>query len=275
MKRIIILTTLLVMALYTFAVTNTYGTITTPKGSSVEVIFCTESTSEKNYLNNVSYTYITENYPNATIISEATQTYNCHGYAWSKSEGGATCWIGYYKSNGSENLSKYWTDGSYFTISETYALKIHYPSGDHSAIRSYQYPGKYVSKWGNYHLVVHDPGYGPYTNMSNRNYYRSGGKSGFISCSNGQGTVGVGVSCRYWNNLFREGSGRSFEWIIYDPKGNDAIENGKANISISSSKNEATISFNTTGMYEIYLYVYDFTGYKIGDFWFEAIVVNE
>lgn len=275
MKRISIILTSIVTALSSFALTSTTGTITTPKGSSIEVVYYIESSSEKSSLNDVSNTYITENFPNVTIIAEASYTYNCHGYAWSKSEGGNTCWINYRNSSSGENLSKFWTDGSYNTIAETYALKIHYPSGDHSAIRTYQYPGKYVSKWGAYHLVVHDPGYGPYTNMSNRNYYRTGRKSGLISCSNGQGTIGVGDSYTYWNRTFSAGSGNTFKWIIWDPKGNDAIENGKANISITYNKNEATISYNNTGIYEIYLYVYDFTGYQTGEYWCEAIVIDE
>lgn len=276
MKRYLTIIVSLVVGLSAYALSYNTGTITTPKGSTIEVLFFTESASERSALDSDARVYITENYPNATIIGDATYTYNCHGYAWSKSEGGYTCWINAYKSDGNENLSKYWTDGSFSASSEAYALKIHYPNGDHSAIRTYQYPGKYVSKWGNGSLVVHDAGYGPYVNMSNRNYYRvyQGITHGLLSCNNGQGTIGVGVSSGYGNSTFTSGQGRSFEWVIWDAKGDDAIENGKASISIGSIPYDATITFNKTGIYEIYLNVYDFTGYQIGEFWFEGIVVN-
>ncbi|MDR2911118.1 MAG: hypothetical protein LBV47_07130 [Bacteroidales bacterium] len=32
-------------------------------------------------------------YPQATVLANASNTYNCHSYAWNMKEGGPTCWL--------------------------------------------------------------------------------------------------------------------------------------------------------------------------------------
>jgi hypothetical protein len=80
-------------------------------------------------------------YPNAEILANASRTYNCHSYAWNKVEGGPTCWL-----NQDPDLHLYWDDGSYEQTTEGYAEKIFYYNGDHSAVKSLIYLGKYESK---------------------------------------------------------------------------------------------------------------------------------
>ena len=141
-----------------------YITIYTPKGSPVTGEILQEfSTNEISRLN----TNISQQYPEATFIASASQCYNCHSYAWNMIEGGKRCWI----NNIGNNLSQYWKDGSYIETTENEAEKIYYYNGDHSAILS-SVAGKYDSKWGAGPVMRHAPGYGPYTQMSNRKYYK-------------------------------------------------------------------------------------------------------
>lgn len=116
---------------------------------------------------NAVNTYFTSRYPNAVMISSATTSYNCHSYAWNMSEGGPTCWL-----NANDGLAYHWADGSYIeTLSDV--EKIYYYDGDHSAVKSKYYPGKYESKWGAAPLMRHDPEYGPAEyNMSRRRFYK-------------------------------------------------------------------------------------------------------
>jgi hypothetical protein len=106
------------------------------------------------------------------LLDVATNTYNCHSYAWNMVEGGPVCWLEF-----NWNQNNYWHDGSYVaTDMENDADKIYYAAyhyGDHSAVKSLTHPGKYESKWGSGPLVRHDPGYGPEEYyIGAPNYYR-------------------------------------------------------------------------------------------------------
>ncbi len=114
---------------------------------------------------------------NAVRIGDASNKYNCHGYAWSLSEGNKKVWIGTDEDPDVETY--YWTDGawsndgqpSYFSSSESAAAHAWYsdPGDDHS-VRKIQnsYPctisgGRdYVSKWGYYGLYQHAKGHDIY-----------------------------------------------------------------------------------------------------------------
>ena len=80
-------------------------TVKTPNGSSVPVIKRTYSASESAS----AYNYTITNYPNVTIVSDATTNYNCHSYAW-------------YSQNTNTNVywmndpGKYISDGSYTKV---------------------------------------------------------------------------------------------------------------------------------------------------------------
>ncbi|MFA7710516.1 MAG: right-handed parallel beta-helix repeat-containing protein, partial [Candidatus Neomarinimicrobiota bacterium] len=112
---------------------------------------------------------------NAVIIDSATLYYNCHGYAWCRSENiGIGCAVNFDESDG---LSYFWTDNewandnqpSYLSASENEATHAHYTDVSHS-VRKIQnsYPqtiegGRdYVSKWGICGLYQHAKNHDPY-----------------------------------------------------------------------------------------------------------------
>lgn len=109
-------------------------------------------------------------YRNATIISNASNKYNCHSYAWHQSNSSNSVWIDAYYG-GSLQLSKYWTNDVYLSCNSSDAEKIYYSNGDHSAIRSSN-SGKYISKWGNGPVMEHDPTDCPYS-TTGMQYYRT------------------------------------------------------------------------------------------------------
>jgi CARDB len=119
-------------------------TITTPNGSVVpDTYIRTEmSSADIAYWNS----YVESAYPNADRVSSATNTYNCHAYAWH----GTGVWIGYSTST-AEDI--YWTDGSYVETSASLATKVSY-SGNHSAVTTCT-SGYYISKWGSLPLMYH------------------------------------------------------------------------------------------------------------------------
>lgn len=104
-------------------------------------------------------------YPNATILANASATYNCHSYAWNMTEGGSAIWI----NTPGDDL--YWTDGSYVetTNSAAFPAKVSYASDDHSAVTT-STNGIFISKWGSYPLMQHNKNYTPY-NSSTLKYY--------------------------------------------------------------------------------------------------------
>lgn len=135
-----------------------------------------------------------------TKIGGATGSYNCHSYAWYKSEGGSSnYWINAclesdystfnpysYSSTppSPNNIQKYWTDYSFFEVSnESEATKVWYGSCyqwtgyewvdpcDHSAIRLAS--GLYESKWGKWPLYRHPADKCPYS-LDNRRYFKKG-----------------------------------------------------------------------------------------------------
>jgi len=156
-------------------------------------------------------------YPSAIEINppSATTTYNCHSYAWNKSEGGTTCTVAYYAGDTDE--SQYWTDGSYIETTEPYASKIHYYVGDHSAIQT-STQGVYISKWGDYGIYQHAYNIGPPEyDPDHRKYYKlNPGINGSTSvmCYNNQRTytsdMSIPGSTYSWTretNLFNYVSG--------------------------------------------------------------------
>jgi hypothetical protein len=84
------------------------------------------------------------------VFESGTNSYNCHGYAWHKKEGGNNVWINNlgYELN---NLNMYWNDGSYSVYSysnqtHTDNLKVFYGNADHTAITTSN-PNIFISKW--------------------------------------------------------------------------------------------------------------------------------
>jgi hypothetical protein len=150
------------------AVSQTLSPVTTQKCSNVNAYIVPENSQAWIDATNA---YAASQFPNATIISNSSQTYNCHGYAWHMSNGGSTRWIGYYVTT-DEDI--YWGDGSYVEVSGRVtpsATKVSYASSDHSAITTTD-PNVFISKWGQWPLMRHSPTYTPY-NSSNLKYYVS------------------------------------------------------------------------------------------------------
>jgi tetratricopeptide (TPR) repeat protein len=159
-KESFILLILLEFCVLTKVLADSQTTIYTPQGSIVpDTYICDEmSPSEIAALNK----WATNTYPNAILISNASSTYNCHGYAWYVSEGGSPVWIGY-NTFTAEDI--YWQDNSYVEqSSETNGLKVSYlpdNQANHSAITTSQ-SGIFISKWGPGPLMQHAYYYCPY-----------------------------------------------------------------------------------------------------------------
>ena len=153
--------TFLILFSFTEKIYSQY-TIYTPEGCSVNAMVL----SGTPYYTNEWAQYWIDYYSlDATIIKNPTRAYNCHGYAWSVTEGIGNYWI-----EDDEEL-KYFTDGSYsndgqpsyITASQANATHGCYePYSDHS-IRVIQngYPVSssgsqtQVSKWNDGPLVRH------------------------------------------------------------------------------------------------------------------------
>ena len=125
-------------------------TIYTPLGTPVEAMIYNETLSpvQISYLNDQWTT--DPRYQNAEIVSDSTNSYNCHGYTWYMSEGGqGRLHI--------EDPQPYLEDGSYVVIEENEAAtgdKVLYGDGVHSAVIADE-PGWAVSKWANGPLMRH------------------------------------------------------------------------------------------------------------------------
>lgn len=187
MKQLLIIPLLLTVILVQ-AQTYNYFNAYTPKSTAVQAMSLTggdlssgqKATAKSDAL---------ATYPGITFLADATWSYNCHGWAWNMSEGGATGWINEYDNSSNQNVYKYWNDGSYVQVcNEADADKIHYYAGDHSAVKS-TVSGQYESKWGANIRARHAPTNAPVIyNTSYRNYYASTKITGDVSSSLCSGT---------------------------------------------------------------------------------------
>ena len=133
------------------------ATINTPNGTAItsgQYVLNELSATEKQEMKQV----VLQNFSNVTILADPTAKYNCHDYAWVKSEGGVECWLEDEKT-GANGINWYWQDGSYVRTNPTYAEKIYYYATNkinrHSAVK---YNSSYfTSKWGMNCLVRHTP----------------------------------------------------------------------------------------------------------------------
>lgn len=199
-------------------------------------------------------------YPNATFISSSTYTYNCHSYAWNISDGGPNCWI---NADSSSYLFRYWTNDKYcLSPFQSMGTKIYYYNSDHSAVKAQIAPNYlYISKWGAGPLMRHDPTYGPYSNMGQRNYYRSVGEPDILS---GNTITTVGVSNVYEASI-KDPSRFSYEWIVENAKGDPVWYSHSPNNYLD------TIIFTRQSLFTITCNIY-YNNTLIGFQWLEVAV---
>lgn len=214
-------------------------------------------------------------YPNATMVGDASATYNCHSYAWNMKDGGPKCWINCVKiDNITSNLSIYWDRDAYIESVETVAAKVHYYNSDHSAIVITP-SVLYESKWGQCPLMQHAPKYGPYENMNRRNYYvQRPTEHKPLIASYGTGETETGIRASYYvDNDIEELTGSKLRhyWVVYDAKGDDAIG---VKAKVEDNGRWAYITFSQIGVYDIY-YILEVPGERtFVDCMFQALVTQ-
>ena len=180
-----------------------FAQVNTPNGTNVEYCTYTYNASDAAAAESQAAQWLfARGWTNDVIkTAPATNEYNCHSYAWYRSEGGTgNYWIKaftnadlsvFFANNPNsplptpKNITKYWNDGSYVEVSESNATKVWYGSCwtwnssvgwenmcDHSAVRITSGPneGKYESKWGTWPRYIHPADKCPY-NISSRRYY--------------------------------------------------------------------------------------------------------
>lgn len=125
-------------------------TVFTPRGTPVDARIYSESIASAEMSRINERWAATVQSQGAEILSDATYTYNCHGYTWYMSEGG----------NGRlyiENPQPYLTDGSYAEIKASEVAKgdkVLYGDGVHSGVIADE-PEWVISKWSDGPLVKH------------------------------------------------------------------------------------------------------------------------
>lgn len=190
--------------------TATSITIYTKYGNPVDALSISEMSPQEIAESN---SYAISHYPNATFISNASATYNCHSYAWNISDGGSRCWINAAKKLTYDNLMK-------------------------------------ESKWGRLPLMRHAPNYGPYNNMDTKYYYTKTFHNGIINCD--EGNCGVReLNKKYYYSLrnMPTGSNIIFEWKVLDGKEEDAVEKGFA--VLEENVETVFVTFKQPGLYTI------------------------
>ena len=232
---------------------QTYNTTTvyTPRTTAVEALTLTSGEYSSSQIIAIKDAELSA-HPNVTFLGDATRSYNCHGYAWYLSEGGlSNVWIQAYDQFFNPNVDNYWTDGSYIQVcSESDADKIHYYSGDHSAIYSTVVSGKYESKWGPSIRVRHDPTDVPTIyNGAYRHYYANTKISGsLIPLCTGTRTFsvknisGATYSWSYSTGLTATGATNTNQLTVQRNGNADGV--GWVEVTISTSCSSSSVTRN-------------------------------
>ena len=270
MKRIITFTILSVICIIN-CYAQTYTKIYTKGGQAIDV--CIYEDYDSLDIININ-NYFCSKFPNATFLDNSSKKYNCHSFAWNLSDGGSLkCWINQeFKSK--PNIAKYWTDDYYSETTEQNAVKVFYynKDSDHSAIVSPTVAGMYESKWGAAPLMRHAPNYGPYPYMNQRKYYCHvvpDVTHGRVDCDD----VTIKNMSGYYMVRINTSKYKRMEYTILNPKGDDAVEDGRAIIN-ETFGNGLNITFTQTGIYEIYLYFYNQFDELIYEFSGDTFVID-
>lgn len=137
---------------------------TTPKGTTLTYVYIISEFTPAQIA--AANSYAESTYPNATRLSDASATYNCHAYAWHMTEGGSPVWIN------TPSDDQYWQDGSYVETTQACHTKVSYASDDHSAIATTT-TNVFISKWGQLPVMRHSYNYCPYDYTSLKYYQRA------------------------------------------------------------------------------------------------------
>lgn len=260
--------------------------IYTPKGQKVlaETLNWEMTSAENKELKNKCKSM----FPNAVVIGDASVKYNCHACAWRVNVNGLPdYWLPPVKiKSNAKNLSKFWTNDMFIEIEpeiKRIAEKIiYYKSNNfidslitHSAVPS-KVSGYYESKWGAWPLMRHLPDDVPAGYGTNKRYFvLLTTENGVLNCSNGDGEIAPNERATYSADasLKTRLLAKRITCTIENAKGDDAVERGTAVVhNYSSDGIDAT--FTKSGIYEMYLKFYDKDNFLLGNFWFEAIVVD-
>lgn len=186
MKKIIISGVLLLfISIYAYNQTYSSVVIYTPSNKAVNAFSLTSGDLTAQQKTDSRYFWLNCYSNRITYIDEATYQYNCHGYAWNVSSGGAKVWIE------SPEQKKYWQCGGsecggYVEVSAADATKVSFGGPcygykttcagtsysdwcDHSAITT-STSGTFRSKWGPAPAFQHAIADCPYTS-SDLHYY--------------------------------------------------------------------------------------------------------
>jgi hypothetical protein len=193
---------MVICATIIFKIESVAQTIKTPMNQTVYCLILTDPPGMVAVWEADAADWIDDHNSNAVRIDAATQTYNCHGYAWHKSDGGSTRWINQ-QYGGQNNLSKYWTNDAYSVTSHQGEFeKVYYGNAaDHSAITTSTSEVK--SKWGRWPLYRHLTSDCPYS-ASNLTRYNIP-------------ITGVNCMCDYDTETYttKNISGASYSWSGY------------------------------------------------------------
>lgn len=150
----------------------TNSSVKTPNGSTVATLKVSGELSATQISANDAW--VKSNYPSAVRHRSSTAKYNCHSYAWYRTQSDNVMWM--------NDPTKYWSDGSYkLSATQSYSsastalaaqadgARVYFVGGNHSGVKN---GSKLYSKWGQYGLYLHSPNYTPYKSTTSLRYYK-------------------------------------------------------------------------------------------------------
>jgi len=275
MKKIILSGVfLLFLCIYAYNQTYTSVVIYTPSNIAVNALSLTSSDLTAQQKTDSKNFWLSCYNNRITYANEATYKYNCHGYAWNVSSGGAEVWIN------TPEQKKYWQCGGsgcggYIEVSAADATKVSFGGPcngykttcagtsysdwcDHSAITTTT-SGRFKSKWGSAPVFEHDIADCPYTS-SDLHYYA-------LPVISGAGLLCYTSSYTYSVQNF---VGVTYSWTTSSHLQINGSNTGRT-VSVSptsSSKTEEWIKV------EIYITAYDKTIETTKSVWVGAPVLS-
>lgn len=206
-------------------------------------------------------------YPNAILRYSATPKYNCHSFAWhNRNPNTNNVWLDSYY-NGTLQLAKYWTNDLYVSSNSSEAKIALYTDASHSAIVLSN--GKYLSKWGQFPVMEHDPDYCPY-DTSSMQYFTYRNDPLCALDVTGPMYPQAGENAIY--SVSNTHPGMTYDWTV-TYMDNASITPGTYEV-ISSSSTQCQLRFSNYGLYTVRFDGY-IDGFNVAYGYFNAISVGE